>query len=225
MYRKLLLTTLLIAPLTALAESYSPAGFIGGEKSLGELIEFPELRGDATIVISCIGLMTTKGRLDEHGCYVRNPGDEAFIQSIYKVIKKARFRPAKIDGRAVSVVFQYRVQFKQEGDAKTLQFVANPGFEENVEAYGQGHVAAQREYTKETWEKACPRHAKFQIMAAANVNFDGTPGSASVKAHKGVGISPACEQAIIDNLLSSRFIPAMVDGESVPSTYAEPFGN
>ena len=222
------LILLLIVPLKALAAADQvavPAGFTDGEKSLGRLIEFPELRGDATVAISCIALLSSKGKLEEHGCYAPNPGDETFVGAIYKAVKKARLRPATIDGKAVSVVFQYRVQFKQEGENKTLSFVANPGYAENVEAYGTQHIAAQRVYGKEGWEKSCPRQAKFIVLARANVDFDGSATAASVQPISGIAITPKCEKAIIDNLLASRFLPAMADSETVPSTYSEPFGN
>lgn len=209
---------------TAGAET-APASFSTGEKSFKELIEFPELRGDAAVTISCIGLLKRNGKLDTHGCYQVNPGDETFIATIYKAAKKARLNPAVYEGKRVDVVFQYRVHFEQSGEDKLVQFVANPGYAENVEAYGSAHVAAQRLYGKETWEDACPKQAKFIAMVRANVDFDGTPSAASVTHLNGIAITDKCQQAIVDSVLASRFIPAYADGESVPSTFVEPFGN
>ena len=210
---------------SAIAEETSPAFFSTGEKSLTELIEFPELRGDTSVALSCIGIMNGKGKLEEHGCFRRNPGDETFIAAVYPAIKKARLNPAVYDGKRVHVVFQYRVQFVKTGEEETLNFVANPGYEENVKAYGQDHIAAQRVYGKEGWEKSCPRQARFVVLARANVDYDGTPGSVSLQHADGLTITAGCEKAIIDTVLASRFIPAMADGEAVPSTYVEPFGN
>ena len=209
---------------TALAE-FSPATFSTGEKSLETLIEFPELRGDVSVTISCISLLARNGKLEEHGCYQQNPGDEAFIAPLYKAARKARLVPAVLDGKPVSVVFQYRAHFTKQGEDETVQFVANPGYEENVEAYGAAHVAAQRVYTKDDWEKSCPKQARFIVMVRANVDYDGTPSAASVTHLNGINITEKCEQAIIDSVLESRFIPAHADGEAVPSTFVEPFGN
>ena len=209
----------------ALAQETSPANFSTGEKSLGQLIEFPELRGDVSIALSCLGILNGKGKLEEHGCFRRNPGDETFVAAVYPAIKKARLIPAVFDGKRVHVVFQYRVQFVKKGEEETLNFVANPGYEENVNAYGQDHIAAQRVYGKESWQKSCPRQARFVVLARANVDFDGTPGSVSLTHADGITITAGCEKAIIDTMLASRFIPAMADGEPVPSTYVEPFGN
>ena len=207
------------------AQEYAAANFSEGEKSLSELIEFPELRGDASVTISCLGLLESNGKLDKHGCYVRNPGDETFVAAIYKAVRKARLAPAVFDGKAETVVFQYRVQFVQKGEDKEVNFAANPGYAENVEAYGHEHIAAQRLFGKETWERACPKQAKFVVLVKANVDFDGTPGAVSVTHVDGIPITGKCQQAIIDNILNSRFIPAMADGEPVPSTFIEPFGN
>jgi hypothetical protein len=215
----------LIAARPAGAQQTVPANFSDGEKSLAQLILFPELRGDVNIVISCYGIVNGKGKIEEPGCYMRNPGDETFVATIYAATKKARLKPAVYDGKRVHVVFQYRVQFVKKGEDEMLDFVANPGFEENVDAYGQEHIAAQRVFTKESWGKSCPRQAQFIVLAKANVDFDGTPSSVSLTHAAGIPITAGCEQAIIDSLLSSRFIPAMADGEAVPSTYVEPFGN
>lgn len=209
----------------AYAQQNVPGGFSEGEKSLTELIEFPELRGDANVTISCLALLETNGKLDKHGCYVRNPGDETFVAAIYKAVKKARLVPAVYDGRPTEVVFQYRAQFVQQGEEKEINFVANPGYTENVEAYGHEHIAAQRLFQKETWNKACPQHAKFIVLVKANVDYDGTPAAASVADASGLPITEKCRQAILDDVLNSRFIPAMADGEAVPSTFVEPFGN
>ena len=207
------------------AQSPTSASFGSGEKSLAELIEFPELRGDASVAIFCTALLKGNGKLDSNGCYQQNPGDEAFIAAIYKASRKARLRPATFDGKPVEVVFQYRVQFTQKGEEKSLRFVANPGYEENVLAYGADHVAAQRLYGKELWEKACPRHAKFTVLVKANVDFDGTASAASVTSATGLNVTEKCSQAIIETVESSRYVPAYADGEPVPSTFIEPFGN
>lgn len=203
----------------------TPADFLDGERSLNMLIEFPELRGDASVTISCFGLLDGGGKMGEHGCYQRNPGDDVFVRNIYDIIKKARFTPAMHDGRQVTVVFQYRIQFVKKGEEQIIRMVANPGYEENVDAYGSEHIAAQRVYGKEGWEKSCPKQAGFVVLAKANVDYEGTPSSASITQAGGIPITQRCEQALIDNLLNSRFIPAMVDGETVTSTFVEPFGN
>ena len=222
--RTIALCTLLAAATGVHAET-TPANFLDGERSLPTLIEFPELRGDATVTISCLGIIESNGRMEEHSCYRRQAGDEVFIREIYDIMKKARFQPAVVDGRERSVVFQYRIQFAKKGDEQEIRLVANPGYEENVDAYGQEHIAAQRVFAKEDWQKSCPQQAGFLVLAKANVDFEGTPSAVSIVHADGIPITQRCEQALIDNLLASQFVPAIADGESVPSTFVEPFGN
>ena len=223
------ITAALAAVLCGLAayaqDEPTPARFGDGEKSLGQLIRFPELRGDTTVAISCIGILTGRGKLDQNQCYRQNPGDETFIAEILRASKKARLIPATSGGRPVDVVFQYRVQFKKEGEEQSLLFAANSGYEENVLAYGANHIGAQRVMAKETWQKSCPRQAKFVVLARANVDYDGTPGAVTIEHGTGIAITDACREALEQNMLDSRFIPAFADGESVPSTFIEPFGN
>jgi len=204
---------------------FSPANFGDDEKSLRNLIEFPELRGDTAVTVSCIGVLKSRGKFDQHYCYQRNPGDETFVRQIYRVIKKARLKPATYNGRGVEVVFQYQVRFEQKGEEQRLDFAANPGLGENVEAYGIRHVAAQRLMRKEQWQKSCPQQTQFVVLARANVNWEGTPSAVSITHMDGIPITQKCEQAITQAVLDSRFIPTFADGEPVPSTYVEPFGN
>lgn len=216
---------LAIAAGPVVAEVSSPANFDDGEKSFAKLIEFPELRGDTTATLSCIALVTSKGKLKNNGCYLRNPGDETFVAAIQKVAKKVRLQPAIFDGRPVEVVFQYRVRFTLKGEEQGLDFVANPGYAENIDAYGVRHIAAQRVFDKERWKAACPKQAKFVVLAKANVDFDGLSAAVNLTHVNGINLTANCETAIVDSVLASRFVPAEVDGEAVPSTYLEPFGN
>lgn len=205
--------------------TFSPAAFGGGEKSLAELIEFPELRGDTSVTVSCAAILTGRGKLDEHGCYQINPGDETFVAEIYAVTKKARLTPATYNGKPVDVVFQYRAHFEKKGEDETLLLMANPGYVENIDAYGVDHIAAQRLMGKESWQKDCPQHTRFRTVAKANVDWEGRPSAVSIEHTGGIPITPKCEQALIDTVLGSRFIPAFAEGEAVPSTFVEPFGN
>ena len=96
---------------------------------------------------------------------------------------------------------------------------------ENVEAYGAAHVAAQRVFGPEDWQKACPRQANFTVLVKANVDFEGRASAASVTHANGLEITEKCRQAIIDTVVTSRYVPAHADGEAVTSTFVEPFGN
>ena len=202
-----------------------PAGMVEDDKSLLNILGFPDIKGDFERAIVCAGIVMTNGKMDGGGCYVIQPGDEVYVGAISQALKKARWLPAVIDGKAVQAYLQYRVLFVQKGEDRRVGFLPNPGYVENVEAYGPKHIAAQRVVGKENWQKVCPNYAKFSVLAKAHVSFEGVPSSASVSDGAGLPISDTCRRAIIDTLQRSLYIPATVDGETVPSTYTEPFGN
>lgn len=214
----------LAGPVVAHAQRI-PAGFESGERALDALIEFPELRGDADQTIVCAGILKKNGKLDQAGCYVLQPGDEIYAAAVAKALRKSRFTPASVDGREMDVVFQYRARFRQQGEERSIFLYANPGYSENLDAYGPDHVAAQRSMTRERWQKACPQHSKFTVMAKAHVSHEGIPSSISVSEGSGLPVTQKCRDAIAATLAESVYVPAMADGEPVPSTYVEPFGN
>lgn len=221
----LCLLGLTLSIMAAADDEWTPAGFGDDEKSLENLIEFPELRGDTAVTVSCMGVLKSRGKFDQHVCLQRNPGDQTFVAAIYDIIKKARLKPATYNGRGVNVVFQYRVHFEQTGEEQSMTFMPNPGLGENVEAYGLGHTAAQRLMDKEPWKKSCPQQNRFVVLARANVDWTGKASAVSVTHMSGLPITQKCEQAISQSILDSRFIPAFADGEPVPSTFVEPFGS
>ncbi|MDZ7769436.1 MAG: hypothetical protein U5K38_10355 [Woeseiaceae bacterium] len=135
---------ILFAAAGARAAETWPARFDAGEDSLEARIKFPETRGDGTIIIRCAAQVSDSGKMEKHGCYGDNSGADVFIAAINKAAKKARMQPAVIDGRPHAVYVQYRVRFETRGDENILTIYNNPGVLENIEAYGEDHIAAQR---------------------------------------------------------------------------------
>jgi len=201
------------------------ANFGAGEKSLDKLIVFPEVSGDIDKTLICQGILKSNGKLDSPACYVVAAGDELYIAAIDKAAKKARFIPAKYKGKDVGIYFQYRVRFQRKEDKQRISLLANQGYLENVDAYGDNFVAAQRVVTREKWEDVCPRNAHFVVVTRSHIAYDGTQSSITVEHGSGITISPKCRQGIIETLEQSIFMPAMADGEAVPSSYVEAFGS
>lgn len=207
------------------ADDRNPARVGTGEDSLGARIEFPELKGDTTAVLRCAALVQPNGRMKKNGCYVEAPADQIFIEPINKAARKATMIPASAGGSRQEVYFQYRVQFDKKGDTQTVKILENPGIQENVEAYGQDHVAAQRAVGQEAWQKVCPSRAEYLVWLKAHVAPDGTASSFSLTHGSGITPPPRCQQSIIETAESSTFFPALAEDAPVPSTYIEPFGN
>jgi hypothetical protein len=216
--------SLLFASHAALAER-TAAQFGTGEDTLERLIEFPELRGDTTAVLRCAARVQTNGGMKDNGCYVESPADQVFVDPINKAARKARLVPATAEGREYEVYLQYRVRFVKAGDEATVNVWLNPGITENIEAYGEDHVAAQRAIGKEKWQDICPERAEYLVWLKAHVAHDGTQSNMSLAHGAGLNPSPRCQQAILETVGESLFFPALADGEPVPSSYVEPFGN
>ena len=202
-----------------------PARVGSGEDSLGSRIEFPELKGDATAIVRCAAQVEDGGDMEKNGCYNESPSDQLFIPAINDAARKARMQPASVDGRGLEIYFQYRVKFEKKGDATTVTVLENPGVTENVEAYGEDHVSAQRAIGEERWQQECPSRAQYLVWLRAHVAPDGIVSNASLAHGGGITPTPRCQQAILETVENSIFFPALDDGQPVPSTYVEPFGN
>jgi hypothetical protein len=202
-----------------------PARVGSGKDSLGARIEFPELKGDATATVRCAAQVEDGGDMEKNGCYNESPSDQLFIPAISEAARKAEMQPASLDGRRLEVYFQYRVKFEKKGDDTTITVLENPGVTENVEAYGEDHVAAQRAIGDENWQKVCPSRAQYLVWLRAHVAPDGAVSNPSLTHGGGIMPTPRCQQAILDTVQNSIFFPALHDGQPVPSTYVEPFGN
>ena len=223
--RPIVLIALLVATCTAQAQ-LQPAtlGDPEAERYFLKHIGFPETQGDASVTISCLAIVKGSGRLKDTQCFIKDNWDPDFAQSIEQAAKKAELSPAHMDDKTRTVGILFQVVFLKKGDDRSITLLLNPGMEEMVEAYGKGHISAQRVMGKEDWGKKCPKHAKWLVYAQSHVDESGV--ASSVELGHGSGIIPTgpCQQAIIDTTTSSEFAPAMVDGVAVPSVYIEPFG-
>lgn len=203
----------------------SPATFGSGEESLPALIEFPELKGDTSVTLRCAALVQPDGDMEMNGCYAENPADQLFIEAIVEAAEDAHAQPAIADGEARPVYLQYRVQFVKKAKEETINIYPNPGVQENIDAYGEEHVAAQRVVGNEKWQQECPQSAAYLVWLKAHVAPDGTASNLSLTHGGGLNPTPRCRQAILDTVSASLFFPALAEGQPVPSTYVEPFGN
>ena len=221
--------TLLLIASGALAQGeFRPANFDFEEdkRRLGTLIEFPEVTGDLTVMLLCFSRIQTNGKMESTGCYLQNNYEGPFADAVNKAAKKARLNPAIVDGKAREIYLQFRVEFIAEKEERSIYFYLNPGYEENVKAYGYDHIAGQRVIMRnEPWSNACPKRAKFSVLAKAFLGEDGRADSPSLSHSQGVMPTPACQEAIKETILRSRYTPAMADGYAVPSSFVEPFGN
>ncbi len=212
---------------TAPAQSIEriPAGFGSGEKALDKLIEFPDISTKLDKTFVCQGILKANGRLADGACYIVEPRDAPYVAAINKAAKKAQFTPARYNGKNVGVYYQYLVRFSRADDENRIRLYANHAYPENHDAYGDDYIAAQRVLTREIWQRVCPSRSRFVVLARAHVAYDGIISSIAITHGSGISISKQCEQAIVTTMENSIYMPAYADGESVPSSYLEAFGN
>ncbi len=195
------------------------------EKRLVNRIEFPDVSGKVSAMISCFSQIEKSGRMKETGCYMKDNFDQQFVAAIIKAAKKAYMTPAIIDGEKQKIYMQFRAEFIADGDDRQIHLYPNPGYIENVDAYGPDHVAGQRAIGKEAWQKVCPQRARYMVLVRAFLGEDGHTENPSVERLSGIMPTPDCQAAIEETILNSVFTPAMADGYPVPSTFVETFGN
>jgi hypothetical protein len=130
------------------------------------------------------------------------------------------------DKKAVKAAEKEAEKTAQLARNMRVRIFPNPGYQENVLAYGIDHVAGQRVIGKnEPWNEACPSRAHYRVIARAYLGEDGRADNPSIEFGNGIRPIASCLDAIKQTLVDSLYTPAMSEGAAVPSTYVELFGN
>lgn len=220
--------TLFMLSFAASAEDRRPANFDyeDSEKRFANLLQFPETRGNVTVILNCFSQVQPNGKMKDTGCYMKDNFDTPYVVAVANAAKKARMNPAIVNGKAQRIFLQFRVAFKAEGEDRIIRYYMNTGYEENIQAYGTDYFAGQRVIgKKEPWQKVCPEKAKFNLWARAYLGEDGQVSNVSLVHGNGIMPVARCQDAIKQTILASAFTPAISDGMPVPSTFVEVFGN
>ena len=202
-----------------------PVNFNTQDKSLDQIIKFPDIKGDISTTINCSGVVQKNKKIKFFSCFKNQPGDEVYIYEIYKAFKKARFNPAQVNRKKEEALVQFRIFFKSEDNNNSINIINNIGYKENVDAYGINHIGAQRIIGTEIWQKHCPKFNQYNLLTKTHVNSEGSASNASIHDYKGIKINQSCNNWILSTLNSSKYIPAISGGIFVPSTHIEVFGN
>ncbi len=227
-FSRIILITCLLTTQSANSQDMRPADFDYPEadRRMDTLLEFPEISGNISVVMNCVSRIQANGKMEDTGCYLQNNYDEPFMRAIGAAARKARMNPAIVDGKAREIFLQFRVEFNKEGEQQTIDYYLNPGWEENVKAYGFRHVAGQRVIGRnEPWNDACPKRARWSLWVRAYLGPDGRAESPTLQHADGIMPTESCLNAIRQTIVASQYTPALADGEAVPSTFIEPFSN
>jgi hypothetical protein len=176
-------------------------------------------------MIHCFSQVAASGKMTNTGCFIKDNFDGPFSAAVMKAAKRSRMNPAIIDGEKRKVYLQFRVEFIAKDEDREIKFYLNPAYTENVEAYGDDHIAAQRAIGKEFWQDVCPQRAQYLVAVRAYVGEDGRSENPSIERISGIMPTADCQNAIKETILQSRYTPAMADGHPVPSAFVETFSN
>ena len=218
---------LLLAAGARATEDFRPASFDHEEakQRLADRIEFPDVSGKVSAMIFCFSQIEKSGKMKDTGCYTKDNYDSQFVTAILKAAKKSSMTPALIDGKPYKIYMQFRVEFLADGDDRKIRLYENPGYQENIDAYGPDHIAGQRVIGKEPWQDVCPQRAEYLVLVRAYLGEDGRTANPSIERLSGIMPAPDCQDLIKETILNSTYTPAMADGYPVPSTYVETFSN
>lgn len=226
-YASLISLVFLLAGTALSAAEMRPATFDHPEekKRLENRIEFPEVSKDMSTILFCYSRISTRGKMQQTGCFQKDNHEMPFLQAFLKAAKKATMVPAIVNGKARNIYLQFRIEFVAEGDGRTINFYLNPPNAENIEAYGNEYIAAQRVIGKEPWQGICPKRAGYRLIVRAFVGEDGRADNPNLEPAAGLTPTADCQNAIRDTILQSEYTPAFDEGVPVPSSYVEMFGN
>ena len=217
-------TLLSMAPIAAadddVAPSFTPANFVEGERSLKNLIRFPKIKGDLSIVVTCTSIGTAKGRIQEAKCSAADDPDQKFAIAVSRRTRSARITPAIVDGKNEQVDFQFNVVFTRIGETETIDVYTNN--HKNLDRFGPDYISAQRYSPYELPDVCKERRLSYLILEIAVVTKEGRVKESDLHVDS-IGIAKVCETSLREITRRSRFVPAFHDGSPVESVWVNPW--
>jgi hypothetical protein len=201
---------------TAIAAQYQPADFGKYQARFVESIRFPQGSGPVDIMLKCRAVIPRRGTLqgshcDDHELYPQY--HDAVVQKRRHL--KFRVEPGRVSNAATVVYFQYMVRFQRDDDGERITVSPNHG---NVEIT-TGFTTPQR-YKSGIREfgRRCDRF--YDGWVSGLILADGT--ARDVRAESG-DLTPECLDDIVAWFETSKYIPALIDGEPVEMRLSERF--
>ena len=198
---------------------FTHANFVEDERSMANLVEFPNVDGDIEVIVTCTGIASAKGRLQEAKCSAPNDPDLDFTMAVSRRFNAARLIPATVDGNPEEVDFQFVVHFKKEGDEERVNVYPNNS--KNVDRLGLDYVSAQR-FSPYVWPNRCGTWRREElILEVAIIDATGKPRDVDlVTAESSLRLN--CKTALMNQLENGRWVPAGYKGQFVDSIWVNP---
>jgi hypothetical protein len=211
--------TPVLANETPEVHSFEPANFVTGKRSLEKLIKFPDIDFDTEVHVACSGHATAKGRLKNGRCSSMGDPELKFTMAVSRRFNAMRLIPARVDGKAEEVDFQFTVIFLKQGKAETITLY--PHNMKNVDRLGLDYIGAQR-YSEHPWPNRCGwRGFDDLIVEVAIVDATGSAKEFNVLSAN-FDLPASCQEGFASFLRRGSWIPAFHDDQFVESVWTNP---
>ncbi|MEO0422736.1 MAG: hypothetical protein AAF184_10400 [Pseudomonadota bacterium] len=233
----LLCAALLVAP--GAFAAYTPALPDGGKIPLSEVVERPKnVRwANGTAEVNCQVLVTRKGKAGGAKCGlaegIKGSTSESVLGATYAGLRRAKFQPAEVEGKAVDVVMSVRVKVRCIGDKCNVSAYPNLGL--YTQEHGDNYVAPQEILSSQaTWyermlkdaackngkaaREPCVDDGAFRLVVYVDVDDAGTPTNARSRRNPLTADADALMEKAHASVEASQFIPGLVGGTPKPMT-------
>ena len=209
----LLATALSIADEQAVLPAMTPANFNDSPRSLQNRIQFPKIKEDLAVTITCGARLDQLGEFANNYCWSSVEKMQGLIKSINRAARDARITAATVNGVSASVWFQYSVEFRKDGDNETISVFPNWGL--NREFYGTDYIGPQL-YNAVPDSMNCNRNQSFNV--AMYIDAD-----ASIHDPEVISGEPTdqCRDQFANFVKNARFMPAHHNGQPCPARYVD----
>lgn len=212
------LVQLLALPALGEPGSFSPARFKQGAESLAAAIVLP--RDDPAerteVTVNCEARASRRGALRDNHCFVPDDAFDEYLGAIARGVREVMLEPATVDGETKQVLFQYSVTFRRGPSGETVEVFPHHGGVRYSQ--GKSFSSPQRYHEPPSrWGRFCrlDRPAALRIHVGAS----GDPVRFELLGE----VSQNCARSLKRFLDGSRYIPAVLNGVPVASSYEEVF--
>lgn len=186
---------------------FKPARLIQGEKSFVNLIEFPEGNEQESALVRCDSWIKKNGKTFVPFCFIYDESHRVYEKAVLKYVHKARFEPARVNGKKKQVFLSFSVLFSRDGDNQTIR-AYNHHFN-SVEEFGVDYTAPQ--VYKFLTHGGCYKMQETKLKVFVDQHGKAIDGKI-LGAMKTIG---ACHRRSLNAYLTAKYIPAFHEGVAV----------
>jgi hypothetical protein len=225
----------------AVAGTFEPVTPDSGRVPLSQVIQEPDSASwaNGSASVNCQVLVTAKGRTSAAKCGVAETGagaPDSVLGATYVGLRRAKFKPATVDGNAVDVVASMRVDIKCIGQNCDVRTYPNLGLYRD--RYGYDYTAPQEVLNdRKTWYERllltpvctegkgkgkpiepCVDEGAFKLVVYMDVDTEGRASNLRARRNPLTAQADEIMTEVERVAVESVFIPAMHDGQAVEAT-------